>query len=95
MTAERKRMMSVLAFLVALMSFSSVYSQDLNFPPDRVKASLAPHLQKIDGHLRQTLEAMRDAGITEENVATMDVKRRFSTPIVAVDDSGRFHCIFR
>jgi len=88
-------MMIVLAFLVALMSFSSVYSQDLNFPPDRVKASLAPHLQKIDGHLRQTLEAMRDAGITEENVATMDVKRRFSTPIVAVDDSGRFHVYIR
>ncbi|MGH7496050.1 MAG: SBBP repeat-containing protein [bacterium] len=86
-----------IGMLPLLLAISSSYSQDIDVPAaakaiqnKATKSALPPHEKKLQGDLHEALKRMKSAGITRANARQQNVKARFSTPLLEVDDQGRF-----
>jgi hypothetical protein len=83
--------------LPLLLATSSSHAQEINSPAatqasqgKTAKLALPAHEQKLQSNLYETFKSMEAAGITRANVRQQNVKTRFSTPLLEVDDQGRF-----
>jgi hypothetical protein len=86
----------VMGMLPLLVAISSSHAQDIDAPAatkamknKTAKSALAPHEKKLQSNLYETLKRMQSAGITRANARQQNVKARFSTPLLDVDEQGR------
>ncbi len=92
------KLAAVAAAMMAQLFASSIsHAQEINSPattkatPSKTaKLALATYEKKLQSNLYQAWKRMESAGITRANAMQQNVKARFSTPLVEVDEQGRF-----